>query len=218
MRTKTLLLTAALSAAGLVSATAQNPVYSVNIVGYINKTLGTGLSLIANQLNATPDNSIPTLFGQPTGSVTVSKFNPTTGSFDLAIWDPENGAWALPPAGMSLNPGQGAFVDNATGVPLPLTFVGEVQLNSTVTIRNGLDVYSSVIPQAGNLDAIQFPIPAGSVSLSKFNGSAFDTFSYDPENAAWSPSMPSVAIAEAFFVDNASHATMTWSRAFTVGP
>ena len=100
MRTKTLLLTAALSAAGLLSASAQTAVYSVNIVGYINKTLGTGLSLIANQLNATPDNSVPTLFGTPAGSVTVSKFNKSRGNFDSAVYDPDSG-WSLPTGGMA---------------------------------------------------------------------------------------------------------------------
>ena len=46
MRTKTLLLTAALAAAGVVSSMAQ--VYSVNSVGYVNLTLPNGFSMIAN--------------------------------------------------------------------------------------------------------------------------------------------------------------------------
>jgi len=215
MRTKTLLLTAALSAAGLLSASAQTAVYSVNIVGYINKTLGTGLSLIANQLNATPDNSVPTLFGTPAGAVTVSKFNKATGSFDNAVFDPDSG-WILPAGGLVLNPGQAAFVDNATGANLPLTFVGEVQLNSTVNIVNGLEAYSSVIPQAGDLNAIQFPVPAGAISFSKFNGKTFDTSAFDPDSG-WIPSVPSVAVGEGFFIDNAAGAPITWSRSFAVG-
>ena len=46
MRTKTLLLTAALSAAGIASSMAQ--VYSVNAVGYVNTPLVTGFNLISN--------------------------------------------------------------------------------------------------------------------------------------------------------------------------
>src|SRR3954468_1352288 len=47
MRTKTLLLTAALAAAGAASAMAQN-VYSVNAVGYVNKSVVHGYSIVAN--------------------------------------------------------------------------------------------------------------------------------------------------------------------------
>jgi hypothetical protein len=56
MRTKTLLLTAALAVAGLSSASAQ--VYSVNAVGYINLSLPKGFSMICNQLKASPDKQI----------------------------------------------------------------------------------------------------------------------------------------------------------------
>jgi hypothetical protein len=217
MRTKALLLTAALSAAGVASSMAQTAVYSVNIVGYINKTLNTGLSLIANQLNATPDNKVPTLFGAPAGAVTISKFNATTGNYDVSFWDPENAFWTDP--NMVLNPGQGAFVDNATGAALALTFVGEVQLNSSINIHSGLDAYSSVIPQAGTVADILLPLPAaGVVTLSKFSNGNYSSFAYDAENGFWGPSMPSVAIAEAFFIDNSSGAAMTWARTFAVGP
>jgi hypothetical protein len=217
MRTKALLLTAAIGAVGIASSMAQ-AVYSVNIVGYVNKTLPTGLSMFANQLNATPNNRVTTLIPTAPGSITVSKFNPATGNFDSAIFDTDAGGWN-DPSNMILNPGQGAFMDNATGSALPLTFVGEVQLTSTVNIHTGLDVYSSVIPQAGDLNAIQFPVPPGSLSLFKFNGSAFDTFVFDSDAGGWSPSVPSVAIGESFFVDNpASTGAFSWSRTFPVGP
>src|ERR1051325_4212662 len=137
MRTKTILVTAALVAAGITTSMAQ-AVYSVNIVGYINKPLPHGLSLIANQLNASPDNKVQTLFGTPAGPITVFKFNPTTGNFDQAAFDPDAG-WG-DPTSMVLNPGEGAFVDNGSD-PFTLTLVGEVKLSSTVNIHPGLDTY-----------------------------------------------------------------------------
>jgi hypothetical protein len=91
MRTKTLLLTAALSAAGIATSMAQN-VYSVNMVGYINKTMPKGLSMIANQLNASPNNKVTTLFGTPAlvdlgpgvpGAITINKFNGI--NYDLRV-------------------------------------------------------------------------------------------------------------------------------------
>ena len=73
MRTKTLFLTAALSAVGMATSMAQT-VYSVNIVGYINLPVVHGLSLVANQLNAAPNNSVVGLFGTPPGGLTINKF------------------------------------------------------------------------------------------------------------------------------------------------
>jgi hypothetical protein len=216
MRTKTLLLTAALSAFGVASSMAQT-VYSVNIVGYINKTLPLGLSLIGNQLNHTPNNTVPTVMGSPAGFVTVSKFQAAAGNYLSSAWDPENGFWTDP--AMTMNPGEAVFVDNNSGGPLPLTFVGEVQLSSSLNIKQGLEAYSSVLPIAGDLNVLQFPVPAaGIVSLFKFNGTGYDGYSYDSENGFWGPSVPTIAIAEGFFVDNNSGAAMTWTRNFTVGP
>jgi len=63
MRTKTLLLTAALSAAGLLPSTAQ--VFSVNAVGYVNQTVPAGKqAILTNPLNGT-DNKINTIMPLP---------------------------------------------------------------------------------------------------------------------------------------------------------
>src|ERR1051325_3967645 len=145
MKTGSSLLTATLFVVCAIPAQAQT-VYSVNIVGYINKTLNPGLTLLANQLNASPNNSIQTLFGTPPGPLTVFKFNPSTGNYDQAAYDPDSG-WT-DPTGMDLNPGQGAFVDNG-GPAFTLTLVGEVKLSSTVNLHAGLDTYSSVLPLTG---------------------------------------------------------------------
>ena len=61
MRTKTLLLAAAATVAGIASLQAQSNVYSVNVVGYVNVTIPTGYSLIANPLNSS-DNTVSNLF------------------------------------------------------------------------------------------------------------------------------------------------------------
>ncbi len=214
MEAKRLLLTATLFALGAIPAKAQ-AVYSVNIVGYINKTLNPGLTLLANQLNTLPNNSVQTLFGTPPGPITIDKFNPSAGNFDQAAYDPEGG-WS-DPTSMVLNPGQGAFVDNA-GPALTLTLVGEVQLNSVVTIHPGIDIYSSVLPVAGSLpDILGFPVPLGSVTVCRFNGSGFDCYAYDLDINDWIPTRPSVEVAEAFFIDNAG-GILAWTRNFTVGP
>ena len=215
MNIKALLFTAVIGAVGTAASMAQ-AVYSVNIVGYVNLTLRSGLSMIANQLNATPNNRVTTLFPAPPGALSVSKFVPTTGNFVSAVYDTDAG-WD-DPSSMELHPGQGAFVDNPNP-PMPVTFVGEVQLVSTINIHTGLDIYSSPIPIAGDLNDIGFPpIPPGRLlTLFKFNGTAFDNFGYDEEAGGWQPSVPRVAIGESFFIDNPGP-SITWVRNFAVGP
>jgi hypothetical protein len=218
MRTKTLLLSAVIGAAGMMSAMAQT-VYSVNIVGYINLALPEGLSLIANQLNATPDNTLPTLFGAPQGiNLTVSKYDPSISDFRRSILD--EGAWSVP--SMTLAPGEGAFLENAQGNgTLNVTLVGEVQLNSSVVFAEGLRIASSVIPQAGPITDMGL-VPPGNFTLFKYEATppatAKSLVPYIFEDGAWLRT-PSLAIGESFFADNAvGSGTFSWNRTFTVGP
>src|SRR5205807_10156947 len=105
MRTKTLLLTAALSAAGLVTSMAQ--VYSVNIVGYINLNIPVGYSMIANQLNASPDNTIVNLIPTPPEGTFIYKYFTDGSGFHSA--DFADGAWEGETT-LTANPGQGVFI------------------------------------------------------------------------------------------------------------
>ena len=82
MRTKTLLLSAAVGAAGLVAASAQT-VYSVNSVGYINLSVPAGFSMIANQLDNGTGNTVADVLTVPDGTV-VFKYDPQTSGGLLA--------------------------------------------------------------------------------------------------------------------------------------
>ena len=75
MRTKTLLMTAAALAAGVIYSQAQGTVYSQNVVGYVNVTIpANGFNLVGNQLDLGPgsnsvDNVLTTGFlGAASGS------------------------------------------------------------------------------------------------------------------------------------------------------
>ena len=82
MKTKTLLLAAALAATGAVSGVAQT-VYSVNAVGFVNLVIPPGFSINSNPLNAA-DNSVAALFPSvPVGSA-IYKF--VGGSFVVTRW------------------------------------------------------------------------------------------------------------------------------------
>src|SRR5437773_11497511 len=95
MRTKTVLLVAALSAAGVATSMAQ--VFSVNAVGYVNKIIpkGNKLALISNPLDAgAGNNTIGNLFKGAQDGTQVYKF--TGAGFITATYDGIENAF-LPP-------------------------------------------------------------------------------------------------------------------------
>src|ERR1041385_7866265 len=107
MRTKTLLLTAVLTAAGAASSFAQ-VVYSQNAVGYVTLTLKPGFQLVANPLNNTSanGNTVSNLFAACPDGTTVYAYDNAAGKFNGNGKD--FGEWANPNA--TLSPGEGAFV------------------------------------------------------------------------------------------------------------
>jgi len=165
MRTKTLLLSAALGALSSASLMAQ--VYSLNAVGYINVTCIGGASgqytLIANQLNTTNNFISPLLDSQlgtnpsfakcklfkysPAGN-TYLQYNITLASqaaYQAGLTtppysEPEVAANGAPdPATVTLNPGEGIWFFNAWPTNVTLTFVGTVLTGETTnTPPNGL--------------------------------------------------------------------------------
>lgn len=208
MRTKTLLLSAAVGAVGLLAADAQ--VYSVNSVGYINLALPSGFSMIANQLDNGNGNLVPDILTVPDGT-TIFKYNESTGSYDLNTF--LFGGWDDPQ--MTLSPGEGAFINNASGGVINLTFVGEVsQGNLSNPLPAGFSLKSSQVPQAGDLAAdLAFPADDGDVVFTFSNASgAYETSTF--LFGSWTPSAPAVEVGESFFVNK--QVAGSWDRTFSV--
>lgn len=208
MRTQLLLATAALAALGAFSASAQ--VYSVNAVGYVNVTApANGFNLVANQLNASPNNAVSNIFaGVPEGTLVYS-WNGS--AFTIATF--EFGEWSN--GGIQVGPGAGAFLRNPGATPLTVTFVGEVpQGTLTTTYPSGFTLLSSKVPQAGELQAVLGFSPAEGDIVYKWNVAQqkYDLFTF--EFAEWSPSKPTLAVGEGFFIKAASGGT--WTRNFSV--
>lgn len=212
MRTKTLLLTAALSAAGMATSMAQ--VYSVNAVGYVNTTLKPGFNLVSNPLIAS-NNSIASLFaGVPSGTrvFTFGEGGFTTYSYvgaPLNRWTPD--------ASTPINAGDGVFVLNPGTSDITVTFVGEVPQGaaSNQSLPAGLSIKGSKVPQAGTVAELQFPAAPGD-RIFKFDPvNGYSTFSYAgaPLNR-WTPSVPTIDVGEAVFVSKVAAAN--WDRNFSV--
>jgi hypothetical protein len=222
MRTKTLLLTAALSAAGIATSMAQ--VYSVNAVGYVNTTLLPGFNLISNPLDNKTGNTIQNLFGTgmtsiPQGLI-VYYFNSTTDQFVTASYDDIDQAF-LPAASAAqvVPPGEGVFVFNPSTSPtgnLTVTFVGEVPQGSLSNpLPQGFSIKASQVPQAGPVTTLGLPGVQGDIIYEwdpvtdKYIASSFD----DIDNT-WLPQVPNIAVGEAFFLFK--NAAGTWNRTFSV--
>jgi hypothetical protein len=226
MRTKTLLLTAALTAAGVATSMAQ--VYSVNMVGYINLPIPTGFSMVANQLNGSPNNQVVNLFPAPPNNTAVFKFNAGTGGYDSITF--VDGAWEGDLLTMTLGPGEGVFVSAETA--FTQTFVGEVQLASSVAVSPGFQIISSALPQSLPLSGaandgapaapvgLGFPVANGD-EVYQFNAATGGYTANSFVDGAWEGdgggSAPVPGIGEAFFFNRTAAPAGSWSRNFVVG-
>jgi hypothetical protein len=202
MRTNALLLTAALVAGG--TALAQGTV-SKNIVGYVNKTVpASGLVMIANPLNNggnTVEEAIKT-----DGDLILYHF--AGGSFSSS--ESIGGLW-LSGGDIVVAPGGGFFAGATGGSAVPITFVGEVAVGKTVSIPAGLSIISSALPQAGSLDALEYPV--GDEVVYKFVNNSYE--SAESIVGTWLGDAPSFGVGDAFWVLNSGDAK-TWSRTFTI--
>jgi hypothetical protein len=206
MRTKTLLLAAALGAVGAATAKAQ--VYSVNAVGYVNTALKPGFNLIANPLDAGADNVVSKLLAGLPEPAAVYTYTPGSG-FSINVYD---GEWANP--NQTLVPGQGFFLRVAAASTV--TFVGEVKQGSLSTpLSAGFNLVASQVPQAGKIQTDLGLVLANNEAVYKFDAQTqqYSIFIYDDE---WLPSEPTLAVGEGVWVRKA--AAGSWNRNFSVNP
>lgn len=207
MRTKLLLSAAVLGVAGIIAASAQ--VYSVNVVGYINVDVPPGFSMIANQLDS-GNNTVGSLMPSVPEGTTLFKFNPATGAYVGNAF--EFGEWGDPT--MTLNPGEGAFVQNTSGALFKALFVGEVKQGALSTpLVSGFQIVSSQVPQAGAVDSVLGFVPEEGDTVYRFNNAtgAYTAAAY--EFGEWVA--PVLNVGEAFFLNKVGTGT-SWTRTFNV--
>jgi hypothetical protein len=186
---------------------AQNNVYSLNVVGYVNKSIPGNYSLISNPLNATNNSLSTILAGAPNFSGVLrwngSGFDSSTLSF--GTWTPD----------FVLNPGEGVFI-NPGPTGFTNTFVGEVMQGALSNpIPAGYSLRGSQVPQAGDVTALGLTDDLANFDgILKWTGTAYESYTLTFGN--WTPSVPTLDVGDAFFV-NAGAAT-SWTRNFTVAP
>lgn len=210
MKTKTLLLTVALGAAGIATSMAQ--VYSANAVGYINVTIPDGKKqMIANQLNVAATTIADLMPSAPEGFQVFAlkpDGNFRIGTFAFGSWDD---------GGIKMTPGIGVFVDNPVGGGnYTVTFVGEVPQGTPLSnpIAVNLSIVSSQVPQAGKISADLGFLPNEGDQVFQYNqtgAGSFDigTFAF----GSWDTE-PDIKVGEAFYVSTGT--AQNWTRNFSV--
>lgn len=231
MRTKTLLLTAAISAVGVATSMAQ-AVYSVNAVGYVNVTVNknpggsTTPLMVANPLN-TGGNTVAEVLPSVPDFTTFFHFNNTSGQFDNATtfasflggWD--NPAQAFPPG----DAGFLIFDNSSIGASVTLTYVGEVPegtpLSTAVAGLGRASYLASKAPIPGHLETdLGFP-PADFDTVyrwDKANWTYHNASTYASFLGGWDiPPVLGVADGFVLLTDSATPAR-TWTKNFDVTP
>jgi len=150
MKTSILKLSVVISLVATCSALGQ-----FNIVGYVNRPIVPGASLVANQLNASPNNSINNILLSVADGATFTKWDSSANAFlPQSVFNLGTHSWSI---NYSLNLGEGALVTSPSLTTN--TFVGEVV------------GYTNIISDIGNgkwepnyadgLHLIACPMPVG---------------------------------------------------------
>ena len=148
MRTKALILSAAIVAAGVASSMAQSNVYSLNVVGYVNVTLKAGFNLVSVPLDNGSNNLINNILDDGAGGLLpdTSTLYPWAGSTYGGLVSYATGAGWTPDgqvlATNSLPAGTAFFISLPKGsAATTVTFVGSVvQGTSTTKVLPGYNL------------------------------------------------------------------------------
>jgi len=156
MRTKTLLLSAAAIAAGVVSSQAQSNVYSANIVGYVTTVFkgGGAYTLVANPLDISSNTVIGLLDSVLPNKTQVLIWDPVAQGYTTA--QKTGGTWNQ---NLNLPVGAGFFVHTPTAqvTDITNTFVGNIIVSpnggtNQVTLPLGYYLAGSAVPFNGSVN------------------------------------------------------------------
>lgn len=201
-----------------IGYTMAQTVYSVNVVGYVNKTCPQGYTLLANPLSGT-NNALATIIPVAPDGASVIRWDSTTQAFagEVPVYSTFVNAWDANP---TLAPGEGFFFNNPDAAAFTITFVGEVLTGSlTNTIVPNYNLLGSKVPQKLGLQA---------AGVQAFDGDT--VYFWDAQNQryasttpvystfinAWDPEEPAPEVGEGFFYLSFNPQSVNWVRNFTI--
>lgn len=205
MKTKTLLITAAALAAGVLSSQAQ--VYSQNIVGYANVVIkgNSAFTLVANPLDDGNGNQLTNIVSALPNRSSVQVWN----GAGFVSYSKVLGNWSGNP---SLPPGVAFFVQNASTADVTNTFVGSIavqsgQMTTNSIPANNFALVGSQIPYAGDLTDTNLnlgPSLPNRSSIQIWDNSGAGSFSsVSKVLGSWSAN-PTIQVGEGVFVQSPS--------------
>lgn len=199
------ILTTPLAASSQVGGT----VFSVNAVGFANRTFKPGVSAAHNPLVA-GDNRAAALFDHAPIGTSIHTPGPT-GEFVKA----ERTASGWINGDLLLPPGRGFYVGNPEQEPFTITFVGNVLQGSlTNSLLPGTSLTGSLVPQEGLISTdLHFPPNIG-VLVHVFNGTGPQANEYLFTSLGWLPHEPSLMVGDTMWVTTERGAN--WTRSFSV--
>jgi len=190
-------------------------------IGFCNLWIGPGTtnapgtnSFIANQFDEPNGNTLDGIFDPanqisgelplPTGTI-IAKWDATGGVYDYYTWS--GSTWGGS-GGITLNPGEGAFLANPTSNPILVTFAGLVREGtSSLSVNSGSYILvSSILPKAGLIQDTLGYIPNFSDLIETWNGSGFQIDYYLNHHGTpeWI-SQPILTVGEGFFISPAAN-------------
>lgn len=134
----------------------QSNVYSINIVGYINRPILPGHNLVASQLLGNVNNTINNVLLGVADGATFTKWDPTANAFlPTSVFDLGSQTWSI---NYTLNLGEGALVNSPSSTIN--TFVGSVA-NYTNVVDLGFGGQLWMPNYGDGLHLIACPMPIG---------------------------------------------------------
>jgi len=214
MKIKSLAIAAATLAVGAISSQAQAPVYSQNVVGYVNSTAPAGKYVFWCNPLTTGNDVLTNIFHGLPGSTQLSIWG--GGGWTTYTYSAVQGHWKLGSTtndNLVLKSGVGFFLYNATSA-FTNTFTGAAAANTgggtaTNSLITGYSPVGSVLPYGDvvtNAATLNLTV-GGSSSIQTWNvaAQAYDTpYVYSGVSHNWKvgsvTNNPTISVGQAFFL------------------
>lgn len=179
-------------------------------------------SLIANQFDDPFGNTLDGIFSNllfnanpslPAGTV-LSKWDTTAQAYDYYTWNGTGSGWGTS-GGITLNPGEAAFLSNLTTSNILITFVGLVREGESSLAITTNQLASSILPKAGLVQSILGYVPHNSDKIFIWNSGTYNAHSYNASLNKWSGfnGEPKLNVGEGFFIEPG--ATNVWNEYYS---
>ncbi|MDP6794769.1 MAG: Ig-like domain-containing protein, partial [Verrucomicrobiota bacterium] len=171
--------------------------YSKNAVGFARVMYPKGKSLIANPLDREDGNTVANLFASlPEGS-SLAKLDESTGELVVNLF--EGGAWSNP--AMTLDPGEGAVLDNTGEGPVAVEYFGvALQGDLASAIPAAAAFRSAMTPVDGGVTtALGLPTTDG-LQVQLFDNASGAYVTHTFTDGVWQPAEPVIVLGQAFRV------------------